>query len=175
MLLTQDNTRSTSIENMPRTDFAAVAWTDHPRPIAIALFGDDTHASRIEYAVQATLHRAIPTSVRVVAACNQLELAVIFQAYTILHKSATQPPIAVIQSDVDEDDITFTNANKTYHMHREFSGRRLSSPSIRDDEHCDAQMARGSLSSLTSASFLGFHLPPTLVTKTRNTVNYHRR
>ena len=43
-----------------------------------------------------------------------------------------------------------TDANKTYQMHREFSGRRVSSPSMRDDEHCDAQMARGSL---TSASF----------------------
>ena len=67
-----------------------------------------------------------------------------------LHKSATQPPTAVIQSDVDEDDTTMTDANKTYQMHREFSGRRVSSPSMRDDEHCDAQMARGSL---TSASF----------------------
>ena len=54
-----------------------------------------------------------------------------------LHKSATQPPTAVIQSDVDEDDTTMTDANKTYQMHREFSGKRVSSPSMRDDEHCD--------------------------------------
>ena len=58
LLLTQDNTRSTSIENTPRTDFASVEWTDHPRPIAIAFFDDNTPASRIEYDVQAALHRA---------------------------------------------------------------------------------------------------------------------
>ena len=91
---------------------------------------------------------AIPTTVRVVAAGNQ-GVGSIFSGVH-LHQSATQPPTAVIQSDVDEDDITITDANKTYQMHREFFGRRVSSPSMRDDEHCDAQMARGSL---TSASF----------------------
>ena len=66
---------------------------------------------------------AIPTTVRVVAADNQ-GVGSIFSGVH-LHKSATQPPTAVIQSDVDEDDTTTTDANKTYQMHREFSGEYL--------------------------------------------------
>ena len=74
---------------------------------------------------------AIPTTVRMVAAGNQGVGSNFSSVH--LHKSATQPPTAVIQSDVDEDDTTMTDANKTYQMHREFSGRRVSSPSMRDD------------------------------------------
>jgi hypothetical protein len=79
-----------------------------------------------------------------------LDVLVVIFSGVHLHESATQPLTAVIQSDVDEDDTTITDANKTYQMHREFFGRRVSSPSMRDDEHCDAHMARGSF---TSASF----------------------
>jgi hypothetical protein len=71
LLLTQDNTRSTSIENTPRTDFASVEWTDHPRPIAIAFFDDNTHASRTEYDVQAALHRASHPYDRSDGGCRQ--------------------------------------------------------------------------------------------------------
>ena len=71
LLLTQDNTRSTSIENTPRTDFASVEWTDHPRPIAIAFLYDDSHASRTD-GVEAALHRASQPYDHSGGGCRQL-------------------------------------------------------------------------------------------------------
>jgi hypothetical protein len=147
---------------------ASVEWTYRPRPIAIAFLYDDSHASRTD-GVEAALHRASQPYDHSGGGCRQLGSWQYFSSVH-LHKPATQPPTALIQSDVDENNITITDANKTCLMHREFSGRRVFSPLMRDDQHCDAQMAQRNL---TSASF-GFSSSTRPGYKNTITANYHR-